>query len=229
MVFSIKLSFDNFPHKELFAVEYEWQSIARIGAYLKTRKPGKIESPLPAGVFLENPELISIGPNCIIESGAFLRGPCIIGANCEIRNGAYIRGDVITGRSCVIGHSTEVKNSIFLDGARAAHFAYVGDSILGGGVNLGAGVKCANFRLNQSNIIIHHGGRRVDTGTNKLGAIIGDGAQIGCNCVLNPGTVVGENSVCCPGLVVSGFVPADSFVQFPPERPRLAIIKKRGV
>jgi UDP-N-acetylglucosamine diphosphorylase / glucose-1-phosphate thymidylyltransferase / UDP-N-acetylgalactosamine diphosphorylase / glucosamine-1-phosphate N-acetyltransferase / galactosamine-1-phosphate N-acetyltransferase len=114
---------------------------------------------------------------------------------------------VLIGDSCVVGHDTEVKHSIFFNGASAAHFNYVGDSILGNGSNLGAGVKCANLRLDHQPVCVMVLGEKVDTGLLKLGAIIGDGAKVGCNCVLNPGTILGKNSFCFPCLNVHGFIP----------------------
>ncbi len=153
-----------------------------------------------------NPEQISIGEGTIIEPGAYIRGPCIIGKNCQIRHGAYIRGNVIIGDHCVVGHATELKHSILLDHAHAAHFAFVGDSILGNGVNLGAGVRCANLRLDGAPVCVQYGEESFSTGMRKLGAVIGDEAQIGCNVVLNPGTCFGKESRCFPGLTVSGYI-----------------------
>jgi bifunctional N-acetylglucosamine-1-phosphate-uridyltransferase/glucosamine-1-phosphate-acetyltransferase GlmU-like protein len=107
-----------------------------------------------------------------------------------VRHGDYVRPYVLTGKRCVIGHSTEVKHSILLDGAQAPHFNYVGDSILGKGVNLGAGVICANFRLDHGEVIVEVEGKRFKTGLRKFGAILGDLSQIGCNSVLNPGVLL---------------------------------------
>ena len=131
--------------------------------YLKSLDLGKIAIDVPSTVILVNPELISIGEGTVIEPGAYIQGPCIIGKNCTVRHGAYIRGDVITGDHCVIGHDTEVRHSVFLDRACAAHFNYVGDSVLGNGVNLGAGVKCANLRLDHRPIHVVVSGERIDT------------------------------------------------------------------
>lgn len=193
----------NFEHKELFNdCKYIWDVISRIEPYLKAKKLGKINSAIPNAVFLENENLISIGSNCIIEKGSYIKGPCIIGDNCQIRHGAYIRGNFICGNGCVIGHCSEVKNSIFLNFVHAAHFAYVGDSILGNKVNLGAGVKCANFRLDGKEIIV----KSIKTNLIKLGAIIGDGTQIGCNAVLSPATFICKNTFCYPCSHVKGFI-----------------------
>ncbi len=158
---------------------YPWEALGRLPAYLKSLGLGKIESEIVPGVYLSHPELISIGSGTVIEPGAYLQGPCVIGKNCTIRHGAYIRGDVLMGEGCVIGHGSEVKNSILLNRSCAAHFNYVSDSILGNGTNLGAGVKCANLRLDHQPVHVCIADERINTGLTKLGAIVGDRAQVG--------------------------------------------------
>ena len=162
--------------------------------------------------------MISIGQGSVIEPGAYIQGPCVIGKNCIVRHGAYIRGNVLTGDDCLIGHDTEVKQAILFNKARPAHFAYIGDSILGNGVNLGAGVKCANFKLDHSSIQLNISGKLVATGMRKLGALIGDGSQIGCNSVTNPGTLIGQEVRCYPCLTLQGFIPSRSLIK-PAGRP----------
>lgn len=197
----------SFKHLSLFEnTDHVWLALKRLPKYLAEQSLGKIEVDIPQGVYLEKRELISIGKGTIIEPGAFIRGPCIIGNNCTVRHGAYIRGDFIAGDHCVIGHTTEVKSSIFLDNAHAAHFAYVGDSILGNRVNLGAGVKCANLKLDNSEVIVHFNGQQITTGMRKLGAIIGDDCQLGCNSVTNPGTILGKKVLCYPCLNIGGVI-----------------------
>ena len=204
----------HFQHAALFQnLAAVWEALAQIAPYLKKFALGKIETSVPEGVHLVNPELISIGKGSVLEPGAYIKGPCIIGANCTVRHGAYIRGDLIAGDNCVIGHDTEVKNAILLDGAHAAHFAYVGDSILGNRVNLGAGVKCANLKLDSSPVSVYFEGQHYPTGLRKFGAIIGDQAQIGCNCVTNPGTLIGRNVFCFPCLNVGGVILSDHAVK----------------
>ncbi len=145
---------------------------------------------------------VEIGRGVVIESSAYINGPTVIMDGTEVRQGAYVRGDCFFGRSCVVGHTTEVKHSIFLDGAKAGHFAYIGDSILGNGVNLGAGTKLANLRLDGRNIVLNIDGKRFDTGRRKIGAILGDGVQTGCNSVTNPGTLLGQGSLVAPNSSV---------------------------
>jgi NDP-sugar pyrophosphorylase family protein len=206
-------SLDDFVHKDLWQEgEPVWSALLLLTDYLNKKPSFKIEIPVPEGVFLENRELISIGKGTIIEPGVFIKGPCIIGENCVIRHGAYFRGFVICGNDCHIGHGTELKHSILLNRAAATHFVYVGDSILGSDVNLGAGVKCANLRLDRLAISIHVKKEKVKTGLRKLGAIIGDRTQIGCNSVLNPGTLIGRESFSYPLMTLQGFIPPRSQV-----------------
>ncbi|OAG27444.1 acyltransferase [Thermodesulfatator autotrophicus] len=141
---------------------------------------------------------VEIGRGVLIEPGALIKGPTYIGNFSEVRQGAYIRGSTYVGERCVVGHTTEVKNSIMLNGAKAGHFAYLGDSILGHEVNLGAGTKLANLKLKGNTIKIKVGEEVVDTGLRKLGAILGDYVQTGCNSVTNPGTLIGPHSLVLP-------------------------------
>ncbi len=203
-----------FAHSSLFEnCQYPWEALVRLEKYFDGLKLGKIEVDIPPGVHLVNPELIWIESGTVIEPGVFIQGPCVIGKNCIIRHGAYIRGFVVTGDSCVIGHDTEIKHSILLNHASAAHFNYVGNSILGNRSNLGAGVKCANLRLDHQPVYVNLYGERINTGLHKLGAIVGDGAQVGCNCVINPGTILGKNSFCFPCLNVYGIVPENGKIK----------------
>lgn len=203
-----------FAHAPIFeGCEHPWEALLHLSSYLQKQKLGKIEVEIPQGVFLINPSTISIGKGSVVEPGAYIQGPCIIGEKCQIRNGAYIRGNLLTGDSCVIGHSTEVKHSIFLNQAAAPHFNYVGDSILGSKVNLGAGVILANYRLDHAPVVAHLREKKVKTSMKKLGAIIGDEAQIGCNCVLSPGSVLGRGVFCFPCLSVDGYIPPHAKVK----------------
>ena len=146
-------------------------------------------SVIMAGVILKGKQ-IRIGKGVLIEPGAYIKSPTIIGDQTEIRHGAYIRGHCLIGENCVVGHVTEVKHTIFMNGAKAGHFAYLGDSILGNQVNLGAGTKLANLRFIKGEVIISSPEGPVKTGLRKLGAILGDNVQTGCNSVTNPGTPV---------------------------------------
>ncbi len=165
-----------------------------------------------AGANLFDDRLI-LGPGSVVEPGALIKGPTVIGAGTEVRQGAYIRGTTLVGDGCVVGHTTEVKGSVMLDGSKAGHFAYIGDSILGRDVNLGAGTKLANLRMVPGTIRIAVGKTRVDTGRRKLGAILGDRTETGCNTVTSPGTLLGPRSVIYPGLCApAGGFPTRTYV-----------------
>ena len=138
-----------------------------------------------------------------IAPTAFLGGPCIIGPDTEVRHCAYIRGSALIGANCVVGNSVELKNCILFDGAQVPHFNYVGDSILGRKAHMGAGAVTSNVRGDKQPVTV--GG--IPTGRKKVGAFLGDGAEIGCNAVLNPGTVIGKNAQVYPTSCVRGIVP----------------------
>lgn len=157
---------------------------------------------------------ISLGKGVLVESGAMIKSPAIIGDCCEVRQAAYLRGYCLAGKRCVLGHATEVKHTIFLDDAKAGHFAYLGDSILGTDVNLGAGTKFANLKMVAGNVIISHAGEKYDTGRRKFGAILGDGSQTGCNSVTNPGTIFGKKCMLMPNTTSRpGYYPDKSFIR----------------
>jgi NDP-sugar pyrophosphorylase family protein len=162
-------------------------------------------SVLFAGAALMDRE-IEIGPGVVVEPGALIKGPTKIGPRTEVRQGAYIRGSCLVGRGCVVGHATEIKNSVMLDGAKAGHFAYVGDSILGRDVNLGAGTKMANLKIVAGSIRIKLDGQVIETKRRKFGAILGDGCETGCNSVTSPGTIMGRGCLVAPNATVpSGY------------------------
>ncbi len=145
-----------------------------------------------------------------IDGSAKIDGPCIIGANTEVRQCGFIRGDAIVGECCVVGNSTELKNVILFDGVQVPHYNYVGDSILGYKSHMGAGAVTSNVKSDKTEVCIHCGESRIPTGYKKMGAILGDYVEVGCNCVLNPGTIVGRNTNIYPLSSVRGIVPANS-------------------
>lgn len=152
---------------------------------------------------------IELGQGVLVEPGAMIKEPAIIGDHTEVRQGAYLRGYCLIGQRCVVGHTTEVKHSIFLNDAKAGHFAYVGDSILGGEVNLGAGTKLANFRFLPGEVRVKTPDGVISSGLRKFGAIFGDRVQTGCNSVTSPGALVGPEGIIMPNTTVpSGFHPA---------------------
>lgn len=141
---------------------------------------------------------------------AFLGGPCIIGPETEVRHGAFIRGSALVGAGCVVGNSVELKNVILFDGVQVPHYNYVGDSILGYRAHMGAGSVTSNVKSDKALVVIHNQGEELETGRKKVGAFLGDFAEIGCNSVLNPGSVIGRHSNVYPTSCVRGTVPAGS-------------------
>lgn len=155
-----------------------------------------------------------LGRGVLVESGAFLKEPLVIQDHTEIRQGAYLRGHCLIGRRCVVGHVTEVKQTIFCDDAKAGHFAYLGDSILGPRVNLGAGTKLANLRFAAGEVQIRHPGGSVNSGLHKLGAILGADCQTGCNAVTNPGTLLAPGGIILPNTTAgSGYHPPKTMIR----------------
>lgn len=156
---------------------------------------------------------ISIGEGTVVEPGALIKGPAIIGRNTEIRQGAYMRGNCLIGDRCIVGHTTEIKGSVMLNNAKAGHFAYIGDSILGNNVNLGAGTKLANLKIIGSEVNLLIKDKKYKTGLRKFGAILGDDVETGCNVVTSPGTLLGKTSLVYPNTtVMGGYYPDDSII-----------------
>lgn len=186
--------------------EYPWEALPNIKAYLKQLIENGVE-----GYTLIDGNIL-MGENVKIAPTAYIEGPAIIGANTEIRPGAYIRGSVIIGEKCVIGNSTELKNAILCDGVQVPHYNYVGDSVLGDKAHLGAGAICSNFKGDGSNVVVR-GEQNYVTGLRKLGAILGDRADVGCGCVLNPGTVIGGGTRVYPLNSLRGVYPEKSIVK----------------
>ena len=186
--------------------EYPWEALSNIKNYLKQLIEDGVE-----GYTLIDGNIL-MGENVKIAPTAYIEGPAIIGSNTEIRPGAYIRGSVIIGEKCVIGNSTELKNAILCDGVQVPHYNYVGDSVLGDKAHLGAGAICSNFKGDGSNVTVR-GDVDYITGLRKLGAILGDRADVGCGCVLNPGTVIGSGSRVYPLNSLRGVFPEKSIIK----------------
>lgn len=152
---------------------------------------------------------VFVAKSAKVATTASITGPCIIDEDAEIRHGAFIRGNVIVGKGAVVGNSTELKNVILFDKVQVPHYNYVGDSILGYKSHLGAGAITSNVKSDKTNISITLGDKKYDTNLRKFGAILGDGVEVGCGTVLNPGTVVGRNTNIYPLSMVRGFIPAN--------------------
>ncbi len=192
------------------------QHVSREGSFVTKSCEFRVKegsAMVQAGAYLVG-EDIELHDGVIIEGGAWVQGPTILGENTVVRHGAYIRGGVITGKKAVIGHASEIKSSILLNGAKAPHFAYVGDSILGNDVNLGAGTKVSNLKITNDEVILRIGEEKVQTGLRKIGAIIGDQTEIGCNSVLNPGVLLGKKCLVYPAISVKkGYYRSGSFIR----------------
>ena len=193
--------------KALFdSAEYPWQMLPKIKEYILSLIENGIDG------FVEISEGVFVGKDVKIYPNVTIEAPAIIGCGTEIRPGAFLRGNVITGENCVVGNSTELKNCVLLDGVQVPHYNYVGDSILGNKAHMGAGSICSNLKSDKKNVVIK-GDENYETGIKKIGAILGDGADIGCGCVLNPGTVVGKKTSVYPLTALRGVYPEDCIVK----------------
>ena len=159
----------------------------------------------------DNPsENVWIHKTAKVFPSAYIGAPCIIGAGTEIRHCAFIRGSALIGENCVIGNSAELKNVIIFDNVQTPHYNYVGDSILGYKSHMGAGSITSNVKSDKTNVVIKNGEESLETGIKKIGAMLGDYVEVGCNSVLNPGTIVGRNSNIYPTSCFRGVIPSDS-------------------
>lgn len=193
--------------KWLVAEPKIWEVIPEIGEILSL-----LSHQLPAG-YKEIKPMVWVGPGTSIAPTATIQGPAIIGANCQIRHGAFVREQVICGDDVIIGNVTEVKNSILFDEVQVPHFNYVGDSILGYKAHLGAGAIISNFKSTGDEIHLIIDQKKVGSGLNKLGAILGNRVEIGCNSVLFPGTIIGQDTIVYPLTPVRGTIPANVIVK----------------
>lgn len=198
-----------------------WEWLKQIGNALASITSTPPERALPPGVHIEG--VVWLHPSVKLPAQATLIGPAWIGAKTEIRPGAFIRGNVIVGEGCVLGNSCEFKNCLLMDGVQVPHFSYVGDSLLGNKSHLGAGVICSNLRLDQKPVTIRADRVTYETGLRKLGAILGDGAEVGCNAVLNPGALLGKRALVSPTVAFSGYAPANT-IAF--ARPQVRVIPR---
>jgi len=212
-----------------------WQALPEIKEHV-ARLVGEQQTILGevmSGAYIgDRPLYIAAGAR--IEPGAYVQGPAYIGPGAVVRQGAFVRDNVILLSGAILGHASEAKNALFLPQAHAPHFNYVGDSILGGRVNMGAGTKLSNLGMlsekdkasgARPSIRINVNGRTYDTGLDKLGAILGDDAQTGCNAVLNPGCLVGPRTLIYANLSLrKGYYPPDSIVKL---RQTVEVVKRK--
>lgn len=182
-------------------IEYPWEVLPRLESFILALGPM-----LPADEFEQVSDNVWISRSAVVAPTASITGPCIIDSGAQIRHCAFIRGNVIVGKGTVVGNSCEVKNSLLFDEVEAPHFNYVGDSILGYKSHLGAGAITSNIKNDKKNVEVHFPLGSIETNMRKLGAIVGDGVQVGCNCVLNPGTVIGKGTRIYPLNSIRGWI-----------------------
>ena len=183
---------------------HPWEWLKQIGPALAAANFSGGQA-LPPGIHAEGP--IFVHPSAQLPAYATLIGPVWIGPESKLLPGCFLRGNVIVGARCTVGHNAELKNSLLMDGVQVPHRPYIGDSILGNGSHLGAGVVLSNLRLDQKTISVRLPEGVVDTELRKFSAILGDKAEVGCNAVLNPGCVLGPRALVTPTSVVSGYIP----------------------
>ncbi len=201
----------------LVRFEYPWEALDGLKEYI--REKGRTLSSEEYDCIGED---VYVAKTATVAPTAFIGGPCIISDGAEIRHGAFIRGSAIVGAGAVVGNSVELKNCVLFDGVQVPHFNYVGDSILGYKSHMGAGAVTSNVKSDKTPVSILFGAERVLTGRKKLGALLSDFVEVGCNSVLNPGTVVGTHSNIYPLSSVRGYVPENSIY-----KSRDAVVTKR--
>lgn len=184
---------------------YPWEALKGISDLIislgKELDPNEYDNPS---------ENVWVHKTAKVFPSAYLGAPCIIGANTEVRHCAFIRGIALVGENCVVGNSVELKNVILFDNVQTPHYNYVGDSILGYKSHMGAGSITSNVKSDKTNVVVKSKDERIETGIKKIGAMLGDCVEVGCNSVLNPGTIVGRNSNIYPTSCVRGVIPANS-------------------
>ena len=189
---------------ELFTqTTYAWEVLPMISDFIR-----RIGPTLPADRFEQRGEDIWVAKSATVFDSAYIGGPCIIDEDATVRQCAFIRGSAIVGKGTTVGNSTELKNVILFNKVEVPHYNYVGDSVLGFHAHMGAGSITSNVKADNKEVVIHAGEENMETGRRKIGAMLGDYADIGCNSVLNPGTVIGRHTNVYPVSMVRGCVPA---------------------
>ena len=188
---------------------YPWESLKGIKDFILRLGSGLGED------YVQVSPQVWVHRTATVAPTAFLGSPCIIGAGTEVRHCAFVRGSALVGENCVVGNSVELKNVILFDNVQVPHYNYVGDSILGYKSHMGAGSITSNVKSDKTHVVCVCGGERMDTGRKKVGAMLGDHVEIGCNSVLNPGAVIGRNTHVYPLSAVRGTVAADSIFKAP--------------
>ena len=183
---------------------YPWEALKGISALIQKLGESLGEE------YREISPQVWVHESASVAPTASLGAPCIIGPGTEVRHCAFIRGSALVGAGCVVGNSVELKNVILFDGVQVPHFNYVGDSILGHLSHMGAGSVTSNIKSDKTPITVRDGDEAIETGLIKIGAMLGDRVEVGCNTVLNPGTMVGKDTNIYPRSCVRGVVKANS-------------------
>ena len=184
---------------------YPWEILPELKDFIR-----KLGATLSPEEYDEVSPEVWVHKTAKVAPTALIQGPTVIGAGTEVRHCAFIRGSALVGEGCVVGNSTEIKNAVIFDSVQIPHYNYVGDSILGFRSHMGAGVVASNFRSDKGNVNVHDGNETIETGLRKLGTILGDGSDVGCNSVLCPGSVVGRDCIVYPLSRVRGYLPERS-------------------
>ena len=186
-------------------LSYPWEVLPKIHDFII-----ELGRKLSKDIYEEKGDNIWVAKNAKVAPTACLNGPLIVDENAEIRHCAFIRGNAIIGKGAVVGNSTELKNVILFNKVQVPHYNYVGDSILGYKSHMGAGSITSNVKSDKTPVSVKGKNEKFETGLKKMGAILGDNVEVGCNSVLNPGTIIGQNSNIYPTSMVRGVVPSDS-------------------
>ena len=198
---------------ELFdGLTYPWEALPKIGEFIK-----KLGEALDPEEYDKVGEDVWIAKSANVFPSAYIHGPAIIGKEAEVRHCAFIRGNALVGEGAVVGNSTELKNVVLFNKVQVPHYNYVGDSVLGFKSHMGAGSITSNVKSDKTLVVVKNGEEKIETGLKKMGAMLGDHVEVGCNSVLNPGTVIGRNSNVYPTSCVRGVIPAGHIFKRPGE------------
>lgn len=199
--------------------EYPWEVLPRIHDFIL-----ELGKRLPEEIYEKRGEDIWVAKNAKVTPTACLNGPLIIDEEAEVRHCAFVRGNAIVGKGAVVGNSTELKNVVLFNKVQVPHYNYVGDSVLGFKSHMGAGSITSNVKSDKTLVVVKNGEEKIETGLKKMGAMLGDHVEVGCNSVLNPGTVIGRNSNVYPTSCVRGVIPAGHIFKRPGD-----VVKKDNI
>ena len=213
-------SLDQTIAKDIFnGVTYPWEVLPKISSFIL-----ELGATVSEDEYEKRGENVWVAKSAKVAPTAFINGPAIIGKDAEVRHCAFIRGNAIVGEGAVVGNSTELKNVILFNKVQVPHYNYVGDSVLGYKSHMGAGSITSNVKSDKTLVVVKNGEEKIETGLKKMGAMLGDHVEVGCNSVLNPGTVIGRNSNVYPTSCVRGVIPAGHIFKRPGD-----VVKKDNI